>query len=116
MCLTPLTACCRYGDTDTTSLGHWIFPDRTNVQSRISSVNSISGTRGPSSVILHHTNNSMSPTGVYTCEIPDVNETLEELNVYSYVGQLPGKSIFFVDEFPIIISKSIPIMRNLTNL
>ncbi len=33
----------------------------------------------------------MSPTGVYTCEIPDTNVTIKQLDVYLYVGQLPGQ-------------------------
>ncbi len=90
-CLTPLTLCC-----STSSLGSWRYPDRAFVQSR-SEGGSISRSRGPSSVILHRTNNAMSPTGVYTCEIPDANGTIKQLDVYLYVGQLPGQ--FFSDNY-----------------
>ncbi len=93
-CLTPLTLCCRGSDTGTSSLGYWRYPDRAFVQS-ISDGDSISRSRGPSSVILHRTNNAMSPIGVYTCEIPDTNGTIKQLDVYLYVGQLPGQ--FFSD-------------------
>ncbi len=95
-CLTPLTLCCRGSDTGTSFLGNWRYPDRTFVLSR-SDGDSISRTRGPSSVILHRTDNTMSPTGVYTCEIPDTNGTIKQLNVYLYVGQLPGQ--FFSDSY-----------------
>ncbi len=84
-CLTPLTLCC-----STSSLGDWRYPDRTFVHG-ISDGGSISRSRGPSSVILHRTNNAMSPIGVYTCEIPDTNGTIKQLDVYLYVGQLPGQ-------------------------
>ncbi len=87
-CLTPLTSCCRSSDTGTSSLGSWRYPDRTLVPSN--SGNSISTSTGPSSVILDRTNNAMSPTGVYTCEIPDTNGTIKQLDVYLYVGQLQG--------------------------
>ncbi len=90
MCLTPLTLCCRGSDTGTSALGSWRYPDRTFVLSRISG-DSISRTRGPSSVILHRTNSAVSPIGVYTCEIPDANGTIKQLDVYLYVGQLPGQ-------------------------
>ena len=91
-CLTPLTLCCRSSDTGTSSLGSWRYPDRTFVHTR-SGGDSISRTRGPSSVILHRTNNAMSPTGVYTCEIPDDNGTITQLDVYLYVGQIPGQFV-----------------------
>ncbi len=93
-CLTHLTFCCRSNDTGTSSRGSWRYPDRAFVHS-LSDGGSISRTRGPSSVILHRTNNAMSPTGVYTCEIPDANGTTKQLDVYLYVGQLPGQ--FFSD-------------------
>ena len=44
-----------------------------------------------SSVLLHRTNNVMSPTGVYTCKIPDNSYATREMNVYLYAGQLTGK-------------------------
>ncbi len=91
-CLTPLILCCRSSDTGTSALGSWIYPDRAFVPSR-SDGSSISRSRGPSSVILHGTNNAMSPTGVYTCEIPNANGTIKQLDVYLYVGQLPGQFI-----------------------
>ncbi len=91
-CLTPLTSCCRSSDTGTSSLGSWKYPNRAFVPSRISG-DSISRSRGPSSVILHRTNNAMSPIGVYTCEIPVINGTIKQLDVYLYVGQLPGQFI-----------------------
>ncbi len=93
-CLTPLTSCCRSNDIGTSSLGSWRYPDRAFVHS-ISDGGSISRSRGPSSVILHRINNAVSPTGVYTCEIPDTNGTIKQLDVYLYVGQLPGQ--FFSD-------------------
>ena len=95
-CLTPLTLCCRSSDTGTSSLGSWRYPDRDFVPSRIGG-DCISRNRGPSSVILHRTNNAMSPTGVYTCEIPDTNGTIKQLDVYLYVGQLPGQ--FYSDNY-----------------
>ncbi len=91
-CLTPLTLCCRGSDTGTSSLGSWRYPDRSLVLSKSGGGN-ISRTRGPSSVILHRTNNAMSPTGVYTCEIPDDNGTITQLDVYLYVGQIPGQFV-----------------------
>ncbi len=95
-CLTPLTSCCRGSDTGTSALGIWRYPDRSLVLSR-SDGTIISRTRGPSSVILHRTNNAVSPTGVYTCEIPDTNGTIKQLDVYLYVGQLPGQ--FFNESY-----------------
>ncbi len=95
-CLTTLTLCCRSSDTGSSALGNWRYPDRSFVQNR-SDGGSISRNRGPGSVILHRTNNAVSPTGVYTCEIPDTNGTIKQLDVYLYVGQLPGQ--FYSDNY-----------------
>ncbi len=83
-CLTPLTLCCRSSDTGTISLGSWNYPDRGFVPS-ISDGGSISRSRGPSSVILHHTNNTMSPIGVYTCEITDTIGTIKHVKYLIFV-------------------------------
>ena len=91
ICLTTLMECCRGSDTNGAgSMGNWMFPDGSLVPSRSRGA-SISRLRGPSSVLLHRINNAMSPSGVYTCEIPDADNTNTELNIYLYIGQLPGK-------------------------
>ena len=91
-CLTPLIPCCRDSDNPNKALGSWRFPNGSLVPSRASG-NDISRTRGASSVVLLCTNNMMSPTGVYTCEIPDNTTTTRELNVYLYAGRLTGKEM-----------------------
>ena len=90
-CLTPLIPCCRGSDNpEGRALGGWWFPDGSVVSSK-SNGDDISRTRGASSVLLHRTNNVMSPTGVYTCKIPNNSSTTSELHVYLYAGQLTGK-------------------------
>ena len=90
MCLTTLMECCRGIDTNGAgAMESWMFPDRSLVPSQ-NDGSSLSRSRGPSSVLLHRINNAVTPTGVYTCEIPDANNTNTELNIYLYVGQLPG--------------------------
>ena len=90
ICLTTLMECCRGSDTNGAgAMGNWRFPDGSFVLSQ-SGGRSLSRSRGPSSVLLHRINDVMTPTGVYTCEITDANNTNTELNIYLYVGQLPG--------------------------
>ena len=90
ICLTTLMECCRGIDTNGAgAMGNWMFPDGSFVTSQ-SGDPSLSRSRGPSSVLLHRINNAMSPTGVYTCEIPDANSISTTLNIYLYIGQLPG--------------------------
>ena len=90
ICLTTLMECCRGIDTNGAgSMGDWRFPDGSFVPSQSGGA-SLSRNRGPSSVLLHRINNAMTPTGVYTCEIPDANNSNTELNIYLYIGQLPG--------------------------
>ena len=90
-CLTPLIQCCRGSDNPNSGArGGWRFPDGSFVPSRASG-NYITRTRGASSIVLRRANNVMSPTGVYTCEIPDNYTITRELNLYLYAGQLTGK-------------------------
>ena len=92
-CLTPLIPCCRGSDNPNGgALGGWRFPDGSFVPSRASG-NYITRTRGASSVLLHLTNNVLSPTGVYSCETPDNTTTTRELNVYLYARRLTGKEM-----------------------
>ena len=92
-CLTPLIPCCRGSDNPNGgALADWDFPNGSVVASK-STGNDISRTRGLSSVVLHRLDHVMSPTGVYTCEIPDNSNSTREMNVYLYAGHLTGKYI-----------------------
>ena len=93
-CITPLIPCCR-PPHDPRFRGEWWFPDGSRVQSRCIGYD-VSRTRGASSVLLHRINNVVSPTGVYTCQIPDNSSTLRELNVSLYVGHLTSKGYIFI--------------------
>ena len=89
-CLTFVIPCCRRSDNPIGGArGSWRFPDESIVNGR-NHTNYISRTRGHSSVLLHRINNVMSPTGVYTCEIPDNIILNRELHVYLYANQRPG--------------------------
>ena len=90
ICLTTLMECCRGTDTNGAgAMGSWRFPNGSFILSQSGGA-SLSRSRGPSSVLLHRINSAMSPTGVYTCGIPDANNTDTELNIYLYIGQIPG--------------------------
>ena len=90
MCLTTLVECCRGSDTnDKGALGTLLFPNRSIVPSRNTGAN-ISRTRALSSILLHRSNNIISPTGIYTCAVPDANNNTRSLYIYLYAGQLPG--------------------------
>ena len=85
ICLTTFMECCRGSDTNgARTMGNWMFPDGSVVPGQNGGA-SLSRSRGPSSVILHRTNNVMSPTRVYTCEIPDANSISTTLNIYLYI-------------------------------
>ena len=92
-CLTPLTSCCRFSDNlNVGAQGDWTFPNGSRVESRSGGYD-ISRTREASSILLHRMYNVMSPTGVYTCEVPDNSNSTREMNVYLYGGNLTGKYI-----------------------
>ena len=89
-CLTPLISCCRSDDNPNGgALGGWRLPNGLIVPNRTGGID-ISRTRGASSVLLHLTNNVMTPTGVYTCEIT-YNSTTTKIYVYLYAPKLTGK-------------------------
>ena len=90
-CVTSFTKCCRCNETGTNhSSGLWRFPNGSNVTSRLNRTEGIRRTRGLSSVILHLLSNESSPTGVYTCEIPDGAGNITKLFVLLYYIINPG--------------------------
>ena len=92
-CLTSLIPCCRDSDNSNGGAqGDWTFPNGSRVESRRKGYD-ISRTREASSILLHRIYNVMSPTGVYTCEVPDNSNSTREMNAYLYGGQLTGKYI-----------------------
>ena len=90
-CVTTFTKCCRREDIGKNhSSGSWKFPNGSNVPSRIGRTAGIVRTRGLSSVILHRLTNESSPTGVYTCEIPDGAGNMTKLYAHLYYKAIPG--------------------------
>ena len=96
-CVTSFTRCCRDNETGTgNALGSWKFPNGKTVESKSNSSSSIVRTRGLSSVILHRLKNESSPTGVYTCEIPDGAGNITKLFVLLYCEINPGTDIYVI--------------------
>ena len=90
-CVTTFRKCCRHNETGTNhSSGSWKFPNESIVESRIDMKANIVRTRGLSSVILHQLSNESSPTGVYTCDIPDGAGNMTKLFVHLYYKAMPG--------------------------
>ena len=61
------TNCCR--DADGGSEGEWLDPDGTRILNRTS--DNFYKTRYTHQIRLNHRNDAMSPTGVFTCVIPN---------------------------------------------
>ena len=77
ICLTNSTECCN-GET-----GEWYFPNSSKVfRTRGSGMYK---SREHSVVRLHRRKNSMMPTGMFRCEIPDISNVSHSL----YVGVYP---------------------------
>ena len=92
-CFTSMLECCGSDQTGGEGLGRWVFPDGSRVPSAHAR-NLPFVTREPSAVLLHRPSNVILPTGVYTCEIPDVvHENATKLYVHLYRGpNIPGKT------------------------
>ena len=71
-CLTNTASCCRASDTPdgVGGVGLWYFPDGTEVPG---SGSRFSRDRGTSFVALSRGSSSNVATGLFRCEIPDVN-------------------------------------------
>ena len=62
------THCCRNADNPNGgSKGEWYYPNGTRINSRTNFYR----TRYVQQVRLNRRNNAMSPTGVFTCEVPN---------------------------------------------
>ena len=70
------THCCRSADNPNGGhRGEWYFPDGTRILNTKDA--NFSRTRHTQQVRLNRRNNTMSPTGVFTCEVPnDVDSTM----------------------------------------
>lgn len=66
-CFTKEHQCCRSQDNFIAGHRDWYFPGGLVVVNN-KTTNSIYGTRGPRSVILHR-DNVVSPTGIYRCQL-----------------------------------------------
>ena len=90
-CVTSFRKCCRSNETGTNQAsGSWKFPNGAVVPSRTSRIAGFVRTRGLSSIILHQLTNESSPTGVYTCEIPDGAGNTTKLYAHFYYKTIPG--------------------------
>ncbi len=72
-CLTNYSYCCGQSDSvfSNETRGLWLFPNGTAVKGRSVSQYIFSRTREHKAVILHRGRNATSPTGIFTCKIPD---------------------------------------------
>ena len=75
LCITNNNTCC-----NTDKKGNWSYPSGSAVESN-SSGDDLYRNRGRSVVRLHRRNNSLSPTGMYRCDIPD-NKTSDLKSIY----------------------------------
>ena len=82
-CLTNTASCCRASDTPggVGGVGVWYFPDGTEVPRSSSGFNR---DRGTSFVALSRGSSSNVVTGLFRCEIPDVNGEIVTLIVGIY--------------------------------
>ena len=78
-CLTNLTTCCRASDTGTEGMGQWVL---SNGSVLLGSNTDFYTRRGPSAVLLNRRTGAVGPTGLYTCQVPDVSGTNRTL----YIG------------------------------
>ena len=85
LCVTNLTACCRYPHTGNRSyvLGNWFFPNGTRVPSSGAS-SDFYRTREHMMVCMHRIRGGED--GIYRCEIPDSTNVLQTIYIGVYTA------------------------------
>ncbi len=91
-CLTPLVQCCENDDAGVS--GSWRFPNGNSVSNQ--TTGNLYFTKEPSSIVLHQMTTTQTVSGIYTCEIPDANGALMQLDAHLYTGGQPGKRMMYV--------------------
>ena len=89
ICVTNTRNCCRKEDTNGSLVGHWKFPNGSEVPKQSISVD-MYRTRGRSAVLLHRRGYSRICTGKFICQIHDTNQMLKNLHFMIYFGQMSG--------------------------
>ena len=67
LCVTNLATCC---DSVGSRTGEWFYPSGSVVPIKLNN-DSFYRNRGPSVVRLNRKNGTLSPTGLYCCQVPD---------------------------------------------
>ena len=82
-CLTPSTKCCSNSETpnEATVIREWYLPDGR----QLSSAGTTFSREQVSSAVSLYRNGSTSPTGVFSCEVPDASGNSQNI----YVGIYP---------------------------
>ena len=79
--------CLTNSTNESSMVGEWYFPNMSKVSLKDFGSN-IYITKGPSEVRLNRKNNTTMPNGVYRCDIPNANESIQSIyiGVYSNKG------------------------------
>ena len=79
--------CCSAGQ-----IGQWFLPGVTNTLSFSDTANISRSRSDNGEIILNRRNNATSPTGIYTCSIPDSNGVLTDVYIGIYLEATGQKS------------------------
>ena len=105
------THCCRGADGG--SRGEWLDPDETRI---LNSPNSnFYRTRYTHQVRLNNRNNAMSPTGVFTCVVPNDEDNTTNHNATITIGKYSKQKYFTVVPKRKIKSLNYPMTENIAN-
>lgn len=92
ICFTNIAQCCSSTETGREGMGNFRFPNDSLVPYIVARSKSFSYRRRNSKVLLTRNSDVKTLTsGIYTCEIPDVNRNDRLLKVHLYSGEQPCK-------------------------
>ena len=97
-CITDLETCCHHSQG--IYRGDWYFPNESRLLYSLSGDN-MHMTRGAQRVNLHRSNNAMSLSGLYRCEVPTVavhNDTDLSVRDKVFVGVYPPSAGIFINQ------------------
>ena len=83
-CISERSKCCRSSDGGE-SRGDWFLPGQDSAVEGTSTAD-FSRRREPRAVVLDRGNNAVVPIGLYRCEVPDADNTIQSLYIGVYTN------------------------------
>ncbi len=115
MCYTDLVTCCRTQDSNGAgAFGSYQFPNGSYVISHgNANTNVFSRSRNKQAVVLHRGINASKPSGIFTCNIPDVNINNQKIYFGIYASEEGTPLSLYISTRMILSNNLCKLSRNM---